>query len=740
MGGTLPINLKNLAVICAYSLTSINMHILGCVNLTIWFLKMTEKAIEKLDEQLNCSICLDTYTDPKLLQCFHTYCTKCLLPLVRDTQGQLTLTCPACRQVTPIPPNGVRGLQSAFQINEFIEIRDDLKKAKDPLPSQEPEVDDESISQVPSIKTTRYCFEHADRELGLYCETCNELICLKCVLKGGKHHDHNSDPLDEVFDKYKGEIASSLEPMEKQLKTIHTALAQLNTRSREISDQRGTIEASIYNTIRRLHEILDVRKIELIGQLHKMIQRKLKTLASQKKQMETIQAQLSSCIHFVNETLKTSSQGGIMKTKTTIVNQVKELTTPFQPDLFKPNTEADIIFSPLPDITAECHMYGIVYSSRSPYPLRCQATGKSLEVAVVGKKCTVIVKAVNYNGAPCEEDIQSLQCELVSELTHATVKGSLKRRGQSQYEISYQPTIKGRHQLHIKVEDQHIKGSPCPVAVKLPIKKLGTPILTIGGLKGPWGITFNQRGEVVVTEWRKHCVSIFSPSGQKLRSFGTRGFGYGQFNLPRGVTVDGEGNILVADRNNYRIQKFTPEGKFLKSVGSEGKGPLQFIYPRAITFNPTSNKVYVVDDNHCVTILNSDLTFSSWFQNQDTQFNQLYDIACDSTGNVYVADFSNHRIQVFTAEGKFLRMFGRRGHGRGELFCPISITLDTSDRVYVGDSNHRLSLFTSDGHFISSFGRLGSGPGEFNFPGGLAVDASGVVYVCDTINHQIQLF
>ncbi len=712
------------------------MSYLGC-NLTVLFLKMAEKAIEKLDEQLNCSICLDTYTDPKLLQCFHTYCTKCLIPLVRGRQGQLTLNCPACRQVTPIPPNGVRALQSAFQINEFIEIRDDLKKCKDPTPG----VESDASSQAPSKRTPLYCSEHAGKEIELYCETCNELICLKCVLKGGKHHDHNSDPLDEVFDKYKGEITSSLEPMEKQLKTIHTALEQLDTHSREISDQRVTIEASIHNTIRRLHEILDIRKTELIGQLHQMIERKLKTLATQRDQMEIIQAQLSSCIHFVNDSLKTSSQGEVIKMKTTIMMQVKELTTPFQPDLFKTKIEADIIFSPLPDITAECHKYGTLYSSKSPYPSRCHATG-SLHIAEVGEKSTAIMEAVNYNGIPCEEAIQSLQCELVSELTSAsTVRGSLKRRGQSQYEICYQPTIKGRHQLHIKVEDQHIRGSPFLVAVKLPIEKLGTPILTIYEVDGPWGITFNQRGEVVVAEHNGSCATIFSSRGEKLRSLGTHGSGQGQFSHPCGVAVDGEGNILVADSWNHRIQKLTTEGQFLASAGTNGNGPLQFEYPHGITFNPTNNKVYVVDENHHVQVLNSDLTFSSSFGKRGSfkrQFNDPYDIGCDSTGNVYVADSDNHRIQVFTAKGKFLMSFGRHGHGMGELNSPISIAIDTSDRVYVGDRNHRVSVFTSDGRFISSFGSQGRG--ELNSPGGLAMDASGVVYVCDTINHHIQLF
>ncbi len=708
---------------------------------------MAKKVIEKLDEQLNCSICLDTYTDPKLLQCFHTYCTKCLIPLVRGSyrQGQQqTLTCPACRQVTPIPPNGVRGLQSAFQINDFIGIRDDLKKVKDLIPSQETGVEGDATSQTPSKKTTHYCCEHTDRELELYCETCNELICYKCIAKGSKHRDHDYAPLDEAFDKYKKEITSSLEPMKKQLKTIHTALAELDTRSGEISDQRVTIEASIHDTIRQLREILDVRKTELIGQLHQMIQRKLKYIASQRDQMETIQAQLNSCIQFVTDSLKRGSQGEVLKMKTTIAKKVKELTTPFQLHQLKSNAEADITFSTSLDMTVQCQQYGNIFSLGTPDPSRCHVTGKGLEVAVVGEKSSALLQAVNYNGARCEEPIQSLQCELVSEITRATVRGSLERRGQSQYDISYQPTIKGRHQLHIKMDDQHIRRSPFPVAVKLPIEKLGTPILTIGGVEVPYGITFNQRGEVVVTEWRGNCVSIFRSNGEKILSFGTYGSGQGQFSYPRGVAVDGEGNILVADSDNHRIQKFTAEGQFLTSVGTEGNGRLQFSYPSGITFNASNDKVYVADlNNHRVQVLNSDLTFSSSFGKEGSgkgQFNKPRDIACDRTGKVYVADRNNYRIQVFTAEGRFFKMFGRRGEGRGELYHPISITIDTSDRVYVGDWNHCISVFTSEGQFLTSFGREGEGPGEFEYPHGLAVDSSGVVYVCDSDNNRIQLF
>ncbi len=71
--------------------------------------------------------------------------------------------------------------------------------------------------------------------------------------------------------------------------------------------------------------------------------------------------------------------------------------------------------------------------------------------------------------------------------------------------------------------------------------------------------------------------------------------------------------------------------------------------------------------------------------------------------------------------------------GRGELDRPISITIDTSDRVYVGNWNYVISVFTSEGQFLTSFGGEGGGRGfeEFGYPRGLAVDVSGVVYVCD---------
>ena len=129
---------------------------------------------------------------------------------------------PTCRQVTPIPAKGVAGLQSAFHINNLLEILEDSARKLENAPATPERATPTDLNPV---NKASHCFVHGDKELELYCETCGELICLKCALKGGEHHSHDYEELNVAFEKYKEEIVSSLEPMEKQVTTIKKALA-----------------------------------------------------------------------------------------------------------------------------------------------------------------------------------------------------------------------------------------------------------------------------------------------------------------------------------------------------------------------------------------------------------------------------------------------------------------------------------------------------------------------------------
>lgn len=560
-------------------------------------------------------------------------------------------------------------------------------------------------------------------------------------MNGNKHYSHIYNKLDKAFEQYRGELLSLLEPVEKQLTSIEKALVQCDARHIEICDQKATIEADIHNTMSQLHEKLYVRETELISQLHQLTQAKLKLLAAQKEQLQATQAQLSSCLFFMKENLETSNQAETLQMKSTTVRQVKELTTTFQPDMLKPNTEANLIFSLLTDLSTECQYYGEVCTAGPPDPSQCYVTRKGIHTFISGEEVVVTLQILDSNCHPCQSSVGSISYKLLSEITGTRARGMISKRGNSSYDIHFWPTIKGKHRLHITIGSQKIQTNSFLICVSSPVEKLGTPIQTIGGVKDPWEVTVNHSGEVVVTERGGECVTVFSPSGERVQSFSSHSSG--QFRWLHGVAVDEDGNYLVAA--DYSIQKFTEQGKFLKSVGAKGTEPLQFWFPGGVVYNSTNSKVYVVDTgNYRIQILNSDLSYYGTFGRRGGgkgQFERPLYIACDSYGNVYATDREKHSIQVFTAEGRFLRSFGRHGEGKGELKLPRGIAVDSSDRVYVADCcNHRVSVFTSKGQHVTSFGSDGYSPGQFKHPHGIAVDKNGVVYVCDAKLMCVQLF
>ena len=338
----------------------------------------------------------------------------------------------------------------------------------------------------------------------------------------------------------------------------------------------------------------------------------------------------------------------------------------------------------------------------------------------------------------------SITCQLMSALTGAVTECSVQYIvTRNQYEISYQATSRGRHQLHIKVEEEYIKGSPFPVTV---IRKIGTPIKIIDNMGAPQGIAFSQQNEMVVAEYREHQITIISPSLDIDKRFGSGGTEDGQFNHPCGVAVDDDGSILVTDQKNGRIQKFNSHGKYITKVnGNHDTHSLELGQPVGIGIHPHTKMIYVTDiKHHRVQILDPDLKYSSSFGSKgkgNGLFDQPKDVAFDSAGNVYIADNENHRIQVFTKTGQYLRKFGGNGNLKGDLYYPSSISIDSEDVIYVTELyNYRVSMFTLQGDLLHCFGSKGSGEGEFSDPRGINVDKNGIVYVSDHDNDRIQVF
>ena len=584
-------------------------------------------------------------------------------------------------------------------------------------------VEGDLIRLVSPKKVTPRCTKH-NKNLKLYCESCEELICRDCTVH--IHKDHKYCLISDTIESHKEEILVSLEPVEKQLQAINTGLIKLDGRRDEIVARGVTMETKIHEAFDEIRKTLKAREADLVAQLEGHTQQQLKKLSAQREEVEILQTQRESCVHFVRESIRSGSQGDVLKMKAGVVKQVRELVDTFDPHTLEPCEQATTSFIPSAQLVKDCQEFGGLCHVDLP------------QVSKVGVKSTARIQII----APTKQLVP--EARLVSRLTDQSTKCVVTEQGKGEYEISYQPRVGGAHQLHMRVGGEEVRGSPFPVTVKTPVDKLGTVIKTIDGVKWPLGVAVNKSGEVIVAENGAGCVSIFSATGDKLRTLDTRGTAVGGMKDPHGVAVDSEDNILVAGAGKSRLLKFSRGGDLIAAVGRKCDGLGQFKSPCGMCVNSVNGKVYVVDnDAHCVHILNSDLTFSSKFGSEGSgngRFNCPWDVASDSTGCVYVADAGNNRVQVFTSDGGYLRQFGKKGRGSGELSHPVSICVDSGDLVYGGEyGNNRVSVFTSEGEFLKSFGSMGSRPGQFQGPYGIAA-GGGVVYVCDISNSRVQLF
>ena len=118
-------------------------------------------------------------------------------------------------------------------------------------------------------------------------------------------------------------------------------------------------------------------------------------------------------------------------------------------------------------------------------------------------------------------------------------------------------------------------------------------------------------------------------------------------------------------------------------------------------------------------------------------------VAVDAKGNVYVTAIAAHTatVQEFDSQGHYLRQFGVKGQGEGQIEYPQAIKVDSTGNTYVADNSKRIILkFDSSGKFLLSWGKYGQGIAEFESPGSLAIDKEGNVYVADNAVSRVQKF
>ncbi|MGI8820321.1 MAG: protein kinase domain-containing protein [Chthoniobacterales bacterium] len=260
----------------------------------------------------------------------------------------------------------------------------------------------------------------------------------------------------------------------------------------------------------------------------------------------------------------------------------------------------------------------------------------------------------------------------------------------------------------------------------------------------PAGIAVDSSGTIYVADFAQHAIRQTSAAGTMTVLAGTPGSaghapGRGslaRFHHPGAVAVGPDGTIYVADTDNHLIRKITREGLVTSLAGQPGKpghqdGPISsatFNYPTGVAADRTGN-IYVADfSNHLVRKINpagvvSTLAGSAGEPGHadglgaDARFKQVHGLAVDGAGQVYAADFGNHTIRKITPEGLVTTLAGLAeqpgsadGVGASARFsASYGVTADDVGNVYVADtSNHTIRKITPDGTATTLAGLAGN--------------------------------
>ena len=308
----------------------------------------------------------------------------------------------------------------------------------------------------------------------------------------------------------------------------------------------------------------------------------------------------------------------------------------------------------------------------------------------------------------------------------------------SRYEVSYTAVSRGQHKLHVQVNNREINGSPFTITVYPDPTQLGRPVRVVTNLYCPYGIAYNSRGEMIVSEWNGHRVSIFGIRGQKIRTFGSHGDSPDQMKHTTGIAVDDMDNIYVNSED--KLQKFTSSGELIKCVGGKGGKEGEFNDPRGVTLH--DNQVFVCDcDNHRIQVFDLDLNFVRSIGSHGKgrgEFEAPLDVKFDTAGNMYVAEFNNSSVQVLDSSGHFIRAFGEEGEGK--LSMPSGLHI-TDKHVYVSDYWGNCSVvYEISGKFVTRFGGRGQKEGELYHPFCITSCVDGFIHICDYTNNRVQIF
>ena len=308
-----------------------------------------------------CSICLELFSDPRILPCLHTYCLKCLQGLVSDQKSDLS--CPQCRAKHEIPKGDVTNFLCDLSILPELEAaKADITKKEEtkicrlctsgevavycrdcneylcecchgPVHKKiklisTNEISSENTSSLSShnIIQPALCSCHPKYELEVFCNTCDTLVCCKCMLES-THKEHSYDFFNNIQDELMERIKSETNDIEDKEIAFENDLAFVKKFEKQVCNQRDKLEAEINAVCDEYITKIQVMKEELLKQVESKFTEDCKTIWAIKNNFEIMICQFKSCQAFSERYQKQGSEGQMLSLMNQLLHRLTELNS-----------------------------------------------------------------------------------------------------------------------------------------------------------------------------------------------------------------------------------------------------------------------------------------------------------------------------------------------------------------------------------------------------------------------------
>ena len=634
--------------------------------------------VKNLKKQLTCSICLDTYTEPKTISCLHTFCCQCLERHARESQKQGKFRCPECQAEIDLPGgNRFDLLPNSFFHKSLLSVLE--------------EEDGRAVAR----QQQETCSQHTEERLRYYCSTCEASVCPICVTED--HRGHAFDVLEKAVQEEKKNILSTVETIKEKANLFRAELSKLEKTSEDVEMFIATAKQEVSKATEHVITMTRQQEKQLLKSLEMTRRRRIERINSAKQELKSLVKQMNQAAEFAENLVQRRSAADIIQNKNELkLEELRGVAVPkHRQDIFVKFTAA----------SQHNFKLGSIQVSEKP-AIAAKSTLEGLDKTFwAGVEAEITLCPKTSGGEMSDQADLKSRVELLIKPVKDVEDVIVEEKEDGNLRLKFTPKVPGACSIEVKINGDKLP--TCPVTVQVKEREL----VVVGELRlkfSPedkpvkfYGIAVNTNGMMVLTDDLGHCVYVFDKNGNCLRKSRGEGSNTGQFQYPGGISFLNDNEVLIADFGNCRIQRLNIQtGTIVKSFGKFGKGKGELSDPIDVTVNDEGHIVVTEPNNNRIQVMSKEGESIFIFGDKGPE-KLLGPTCCVPYKNMFlVTDADHHCIKAFDQSGTFLYKFGKEGNQDGQFKSPSGLLVDSSNNLLVCDfGNSRVQQFSLEGRF-----------------------------------------